>query len=270
VAGPLDAVVLAGAINRIPLFPGDPPGRKALVPLLGRPLIAPVLDALVAAREVGRIIVVGGPEVLVVAGEWPDVEGVREEGSLLANVEAGLRTARTERVLFCNPDQPLLRPAMVEAFVTAALRREDDLVTSWVRLESLGRYVEGAHKFARFGDGWYAHGNLFLARRAFPHLPDVRRRLDRLYRARKNVLRFGWELGPRLFGMFLRARVTGALPTLPQTLETIGRHFGVRIGAVVAWQPEIALDVDEPEDYAAATRHLAEDEPGAVSFRPEE
>jgi CTP:molybdopterin cytidylyltransferase MocA len=265
----MDAVVLAGSVNRIPLFPGDRPGRKALVPLLGRPLIAPVLDALIAAQVVGSIVVVGNAEVVDLAAEWPGVRGIAEGETLLANVERGLHAARSEWVLFCNPDQPLLRAPMVDAFATAAVRRDADLVTSWVRRESLGRYHEGAHKFARFGDGVYAHGNLFLVRREFPNLPGARRRIDRLYAARKNVLRFGWEMGPSLFSLFLRARLTGRLPSLPETLDRVGRHFGIRIAAVVGWQPEIALDIDEPEDYAAAQRYLTEGEPGAVVYDPE-
>src|SRR5438477_9115800 len=55
---PLDVVVLAGSINRIALFDGDQPGRKALVRLHGRPLISYVLDALHDAAMVGRVIVV--------------------------------------------------------------------------------------------------------------------------------------------------------------------------------------------------------------------
>ena len=98
----------------------------------------------------------------------------------------------------------------------------------------------------------------------------MRRRFDSLYGARKNVLKFAWRLGPKLFWTFLKARVTGHLPTLTETLERAGKHFGVRIGAVVGWEPEIALDIDEPEDYAAAERHLAEpDEAGAIVYDPE-
>lgn len=269
---PIDVVVLAGAINRIPLFPGNRPGRKALVELHGRPMIATVLDALRGSPAVGRILVVGAPEVIEYAREWPNVSGIPERESLLANAEAGLEAARTDWVLFCNPDQPLLRTPMVDHFLEAAQRREAaaDFITSWVRKESLGRYTEGEHKLARFADGEYAHGNLFLVRRQFPEMEEARRRFNHLYDARKSNLKFAWALGPKLFLLFLKAKITGKLPSLVETLEIAGNHFGVRIAAVVGWEPEIALDIDEPEDYAAAERHLTEDEEslGKVEYDP--
>lgn len=267
-----DAVVLAGAINRIPLFPGAKPGRKALVELHGRPLIATVLDALREAPEVGRVFVVGAPEVLEYAQQWTEVTPVPERESLLANARAGLEAAGAEWVLFCNPDQPLLRSPMIDHFLEAAERRKptSDFVSSWVRRESLGRYTEGEHKLASFADGDYAHGNLFLIRRQIQDLPELQRRLDSLYAARKSNLKFAWALGPKLFMTFLKAKIMGRLPSLAETLEIAGNHFGIRIGAVVGWEPEIALDIDEPEDYAAAERHLAEGENdcGRVEYDP--
>lgn len=254
---PLDAVVLAGSVNRIPLFPGNSPGRKALVPIAGRPMIAYVLDALNQAQTVGRILVVGAPEVLEYATRWRYVDGLLEGTSLLDNAWRGLEAASSDRVLFCNPDQPLLRAEMVDHFVEHGLQENADLVTSWARVENLGPYAEGEHKFARFGDGEFAHGNLFLARREFPHADRVKRRLDAIYAARKNAYKFAWALGPSLFGRFLVALLCRRLPSLRKTLEMTGQDFGVTLGCVESPYPEIVLDIDEPEDYAAAVRYLS-------------
>lgn len=255
---PVDVVVLAGSVNRIPLCPGCRPGKKALVEMRGRPLVSYVLDVLHESRYVNRIIVVAAPEVLKYAAKWPLVDLVQEGHSLVRNVFRGLHAARTPRVLFCNPDQPLLRTEMVDDFIErAAAHPEADLVSSWVRAESFGPYADvGEHKLACFGDGRYAHGNLFLAKKEFPDMAAVRSRLDRLYAARKNNLRFAWALGPSLFGRFLKSRITRCLPSLEQTLEIGGREFGVTVVPVVSPYPEITLDIDEPEDYQAAEHHL--------------
>jgi CTP:molybdopterin cytidylyltransferase MocA len=255
---PVDTVLLAGSVNRIALFPGDQPGRKALVPLLGKPLIAYVLDALHQAEGIGRVFVVGAPEVVEYAARWERVSGVPDGHQLLRNAWRGLRAATTDRVLFCNPDQPLLRTEMVEDFLQRALPTEGDLVSSWVRHEDLGPYVEGEHKFAKFGDGKYAHGNLFLVRRDIPHMDRIKERLDRIYAARKNNLKFAWALGPSLFGRFLVSLVAGKMPSLNETLEIGGNKFGVNLKPVICPYPEIALDIDEPEDYAAAVRYLSD------------
>lgn len=256
--GLVDAVVLAGSVNRIALYPGNRPGRKALVEIAGRPLIAYVLDALTASRRVGKIFVVGAPEVLEYASRWPRVQGVPEGHQLVRNAWRGLRAAESPWVLFCNPDQPLLTTEMVDDFLQRAASVDGDLLSSWVRYEDLGRYTEGDHKFANFGDGRFAHGNLFLVRRDLPEIKRVRDRLDRLYRARKNNLRFAWTFGPVLFLRFLLARLSGKLPALAETLEIAGQAFGLRVAPVLCPHPEIVLDIDEPEDYAAVVRYLAE------------
>ena len=266
---PVDAVVLAGSINRIPLYPGNRPGRKALVKLHGKPLMEYVLEALRASPGVGRIFVVGAPEVLEYASRWPEVTGVAEGKTLVDNAWRGLQAAQSDWVLFCNPDQPQLRDFMVTDFLKRAGGVPDaDLVSSWVRFEDLGPYTEGEHKFACFGDGKFAHGNLFLVRRRFPDARRVKRRMDALYQARKSNLRFAWALGLPLFLRFLMARVTGCLPSLDETLAIGGRQFGVRFVPVICPYPEIVLDIDEPEDYAAAARHLPDAEGGKRTSEP--
>jgi hypothetical protein len=170
-----------------------------------------------------------------------------------------MRVAQADRVLFCNPDQPLLRTEMIDDFLEAALVQDADVVSSWARAESLerlGHYPAGEHKFVAFGDGRYGHGNLFLARREFPHSTDVRQRMERLYEARKNHFKFVWELGPVFLAQFVVANVIGQMPSLEETLQMASAHFQVQIGSVTLPYPEIVLDIDEPEDYAAAEQFL--------------
>src|SRR3569833_340189 len=191
---PVDAVVLAGSVNHIRLYPGHEPGYKALVELLGRPLIAYVLDALSASPLIARIVVVGPAEVREFASHWSRCTGVPEETSLIDNAWAGLRAARTERVLFCNPDQPMLRTEMVDDFLGRAEGCDADIVSSWTRQESMGPQHEeqARHKVARFGDGWFAHGNLFLVRRELPELAEASDRKGAMYSARKSTHRDAW------------------------------------------------------------------------------
>jgi hypothetical protein len=161
-------------------------------------------------------------------------------------------------VLICNPDQPLLTTRMIDDFLQRAFPVDGDLVSSWVFRDAVNELEpEDEHKFAAFGDGKFAHGNLFLVRRKFPDSKHVRQRLDGLYRARKSPLRFAWALGPKLFSLYLRAKLSRRLPTLEETLNTAGGAFGFHLVGVRSPYAEIALDLDEPEDYAAAARRLS-------------
>jgi hypothetical protein len=46
------------------------------------------------------------------------------------------------------------------------------------------------------------------------------------------------------------------MPSLAETLRMASEHFQVQIGSVTLPYPEIVLDIDEPEDYAAAEQFL--------------
>lgn len=259
----VDAVILAGSVNRIPLFPGNKPGFKALVPMQGKPMIDTVVEALRGCPSVRRICVVGAEQVRRHLGSSVDLV-VPAGRSLVTNAWRGLEAAETERILYCNPDQPLLRPAMIEDFLERALAVDADLVSSWVAMDRLGPYRGGEHKYSHFGDGRFAHGNLFLVRKNFPHAPEARRRMDALYRGRKHVLRFAWALGPRLFSLFVFALLTRRLPRLHQTFEIASKAFDLEIRAVLCSYPEIILDIDEPEDYRDMVEYLNAGLPGEL------
>jgi GTP:adenosylcobinamide-phosphate guanylyltransferase len=254
----VDAVVMAGSINRIPLFPGNRPGCKALVPICGRPMLGYVLDALSGARTVDRVLVIGGPEVRDYADRWDRVEALPEAGTLVDNAWLGLEHAHTDRVLYCNPDQPLLTPEMIDVFVSEGRALDADLVSSWASVETLGDYQAIRGKFARFADGTYCHGNLFLARRPFPGSQRLRRLTERLYAARKNALRYAWALGPLLLCRYVLARLFGRLTSLEETLDIVGKRFDVHLVPLYTPFPEVAFDVDEASDYALVSQWLAE------------
>lgn len=253
----VDAVVLASSSNHIPLYPGHQPGPKALVELAGQPLIATVLDALQECPGVARVLVVGEPPVLEYAARWRGVTGARGGASLADNAVLGLELSRTERVLFCNPDQPLLRVPMVSEFLRRAPSVDADLVMSWVAPGPGSVPADLVHKFVRFGDGTYAHGNLFLVRRALAGSPELLARINALYAARKSNLRFARVLGPVLLLRYLASRLEPRPPRLQKMLDLVGARLGIRIGYVLGSHPEIAFDIDEPEDYRAAAELLA-------------
>lgn len=250
---PIEALTPAAGYQVRPLFPGQRPGYKALIEFQGRMLIAYTLDALSGAASVGRILVVGPPPVLDAARAWPSVEGVNAGRSLITNLWRGIRAAEGERILICNSDQPLLRPEMIDEFVGSALKLDVDLVTSWVRLETLGSIEPRlSRKFAPFGDARYCHGNLFLVKRSLVRRRDLHRRVERLYSARKNNLKFAMALGPTILLRYLWAHWTGRLPTLAQVLEIAGKDFGLSMAPVISPHAEMVIDIDEAEDFEAA------------------
>jgi molybdopterin-guanine dinucleotide biosynthesis protein A len=263
----VEAVVLGGGRGGDRIAPEQDQTLKPLVRYRGRPLLEIALEALGAARGVERLLVVGPPPVLARAAcllPANRLTTLPEAGSVAENALLALDAARTPRVLFCNPDLPLLRSWMVDDFLTRALPTEADVVTGWARRESMERlpgFPDPDHKFARFGDGCYAHANLFLVRLALRERTELRRRLERLYEARKSNLRFALAMGPVLLLRYLGALLSRHPPPLAETLRRAGERFGVTLAAVHTPYPELVLDLDEAADYRALAGYEYEPAP---------
>lgn len=250
--GRFDVVVPAAGYQIRPLYPGQRPGYKALLKVHGVRLIDHALRALRQSSLAGEVIVVGPPSVRQAVSTHPGVRTIAARTSLVQNLRLGIEAASTDRVLICNSDQPLLRGDIIDDFLREAAQVDADLVTSWVRFESLGpRHSLLARKFAPFGDGRYCHGNLFLIRRRLLTRRDIIRRIEALYNARKNNLRFAMALGPVNLARFLWALWTGRLPSLEETARIVSRDFDLSIFPLVSPHPELIIDVDEACDLDA-------------------
>ena len=261
----VNTVVLAGGINRITLFDGDAPSYKALIPFAGRPCIQYVLDALKEVSEVGRVCLVGPVEELRRAVEEPDLyEYVPDGRTFGGSVFRGLEHfSDSERILFVTADLPLLTSSPVAGFLDLCRRKKEDgrqLFFSAVdRRHFTGPYQEAPKRCSRFRDMTVCHGNLALLHPGILEGkgPISRDRLDSIYRNRKKTLQTCWAFGwPFALGYFLGGSIL-RLFTLDQVLRTASNRFKVELVPVFLYDPEIAMDVDEPADYAFA-RHLIE------------
>jgi molybdopterin-guanine dinucleotide biosynthesis protein A len=264
--GCLNAVVLAGGINRIPLFEGYRPGYKALVPYHGRPSILYVLDALKAVPQVGRVCI-AGPE----AELRPALEGTVHGGDACAfvaggetlkeSIFSGLRHfAGSPRVLVLTADLPLITPQAIAEFLTACARietTENALFLSMApRSCFTGPYERCDKTFNRFRDVEICHGNLWLADPRIIENRRTARCINTVYSARKSPVASALAVGLRVgLAFVLGVHLLHAL-TLEQMTRIASRRFGVEGVPVIVEHPGIAIDVDEPADYQLVLEQL--------------
>jgi molybdopterin-guanine dinucleotide biosynthesis protein A len=261
----VDIIILAGGINRITLFDGDAPSYKALLSFGGKPCVQYVLDALENIPEAGRVCLVGPEAELRRAIKEPDryeyAPGGRSFGE---SVFQGLEHFRdSEGVLFVTADLPLLTSSPVANFLDLCRRKKGHdrqiFFSAVDRRHFAGAYRDAPKRCSRFRDVTVCHGNLALLTPGMLEGkgPLSREKLDAIYRNRKKTLRtcwaFGWPfaVGYILGGSFIR------LFTLEQVLRTASNRFRVELVPVFLYDPEIALDVDEPADFEFAKEMLA-------------
>jgi molybdopterin-guanine dinucleotide biosynthesis protein A len=249
---PVTAVVLAGgdAYDALAAAVGAP--AKALVPLKGRPLGAYVLDAVLAAERVRRIVWVGACDRAMRARVDVHVPGgPRLVDSLALGLGAALPEVRpSERILVVSADVPWLRGASIDRFLSEA-GAEHDLVLPVVARPAYEATFPGlARTWVRLADGEVTGGNLLLGR------PDALRTLlpwvDLATRDRKVPWRLAWRLGPwTLLSLGLR------FATLASLERRVGRLTGLRVRALRSDDPVLGTDVDRIE-HLPATLELAE------------
>jgi GTP:adenosylcobinamide-phosphate guanylyltransferase len=266
----VQTVVMAGGVNRIPLYEGYVPGYKALVELGGRPCIQYPLRALRASRYVRDICVVGSQSDLSAAVGDPDVVFTPGGASFLESVIAALSFYRDrEVVLATTADLPLLSADIVDTFVEACAAAptsyEANIYVSAVPQEKFtGPFAQVAKIMPRFRDGAYCHGNLMMAQPKILDSAVAMERLNALYAGRKGAFSSALALGPGVGLAFVLGVYMFHVVTMARMAAIASRRFRIGIVPVPMAAPEIALDVDDPADYRLVKQILA-DRSGAAS-----
>jgi GTP:adenosylcobinamide-phosphate guanylyltransferase len=265
-SGKFAAIVLAGDRG-----PEDPVARaagvgcKALVPVVGRPMVLRVLDALERASVIDLRLVCGSSSLLL--GHAPELDGliasgkiqwVENETSPSLSTLAALHELSDDRsVLVTTADHALLTPQMVDHFCTKAVETGCDAVAGLARSDLVAEaFPESRRTVTRLRGGGYCGCNLFALL-----TPRGRRAAafwQRIERQRKHPLKIAGTLGLGAVLRYLLGRLT-----LEEGLARISRLADARVGTV--WMPdaEAAVDVDKVEDWALAEKILALRQSGA-------
>ena len=239
----LDAVITAGgrlSSEAAARFGSD---VKALVRVNGKPMIATVVDALRATPGIARIAVVGPSAARSAAGDvdqWIDEFPTGEE-----NLIAAVGAAKTERIVMSASDLPFVTPASYVSLIEKTAPDVDAGYPVFGRDEFLRAYPRGRKHFAALADGEWTGASAFVLNRS----PLVRddRMMRRAFGARKSLFALASLLGPVLLFKFVFKTLT-----LADVEERAGSLLGAKVRAVRGADPALAMDCDDPIDFAYA------------------
>lgn len=239
----LDAVVTAGgrlSPDAAARFGSD---VKALVSVDGKPMLATVVDALRATPGVGRITVVGPASARSAAtgvDRWIDEFPTGEE-----NLIAAVGAATTERIVMSASDLPFVTPA---SYASLIMKTGDDVDAGYPvfrRDEFLRTYPRGRKRFAKLADGDWTGSSAFVFNRS-PFVKDDRL-IRRAFGARKSLFALASLLGPALLLRFILKSLTVA-----DVERRACALLGATVQAVYGADPALAMDCDDPADFAYA------------------
>ncbi len=243
---PVAAVVLAGGGVKPEMAEATGVTTRALIPVHGVPMLTRVISALQSSGAIGDIAVVGE------TGSADRYVQVADQGGFVENLFAGLDAGGAgEQVVIATADLPFLTGDSVRDLVDRGSDLGVDIVYPVVPVRACYARYPGIRRTAvKTREGEFTGGNLVLARRSF--LERQRRQLQEAYSLRKSPAKLAWLLGPGILLRFAASRVVGPSALSVAHLEkAVSNLLGGRARALISPYPELATDIDRPEDLKA-------------------
>lgn len=223
---------------------------KALLQVGGRTLLETVLDAVRRTGRAERIVVVGAP----ILQQWlnpPAEDLLPERAEAHENLLAGLQAvAHSPRALYLTSDLPFVTAEAIVGFLDAC-PPEVPLCYAVARREAFEtRFPGSPSTFARLRDGeWVAGCALLIEPSALLQRADWVRQVAQ---RRKSLWRLALLAGGRILWRFVTRQLTVA--DVEHRAEQL---LGMRCRAVEC-APELAYDIDTPQEYEYARRLVHE------------
>jgi molybdopterin-guanine dinucleotide biosynthesis protein A len=260
----MDAIVTAGGIPlpEDPLYSYTQGRSKAMLDVAGKPMIQWVLDALCAAKDVDRIVVIGLTEENGLT--CPKlVSYIPNQGSMLANLLAGMArlqelNPQTGYVVLASSDIPALRAEMVDWLVETAMGTQDDIYYGVVpRAVMEATFPNSKRTYTKLKDIELCGADINIAhvRMAGEKYLDL---WQQLIGNRKSPMRQAATVG---FDTLFLLAIRGI--TLENAVKRVSKKIGIK-GRAIVWQhAEAGMDVDKPHQLEILRAYLSRPEGAA-------
>lgn len=248
----MEAVLLAGGVNKGKLAECSDARWEALIDINGRPMAAYVVKGLLDSGMISRVVV-SGPEELKEAlscfGE--KVVLVKPGENLLNSLLNALSEVKGRMAVIGTADIPLITGEAIREMAEVCAKQEAEVYYALVYKEDYDReYPGGARTYVRLKDGVLTGANVFLASKdAILARKEI---ISEMYAKRKNPIAMAISLG--LGPIMLFKLVTGKVSI--NELETIARKsFKLEGRGVRIRNASVAMDVDKPSDLDLARKN---------------
>ncbi len=235
-----------------PLFEFSAGRPKALITIAGKPMIAWILEAMLNARHIDSIAVVG----LDMLPEFADaVDFLPDQGSLVDNLASGLSWARenkpeVESLLLSTSDIPTITGEIVDRFVELCLQADFAVYYPVVVRESmLSRFPKSDRTYVKLADLEAAGGDIIVVHRpAFDFDMET-------WRSVTNARKYPWRIA-KIVGLSTLFKLITRRLTLEGATKKGEELIGHPVKVVLTGSAEIAMDVDTPEQMALLNEDL--------------
>lgn len=247
----VNVVVLGASPNSGQLREVSSAPAEALIQIGAKVMVAYVVEALLAAESVAKIVLVG-PERDLAFLAGSRVAVVNGGPTAVESLQNGLKVLpEASRVLVVAADIPLLTPEAVDGFINQCSQAEGDVFYPIVPKETVEQRYPGIKRtYVQFREGIFTGGNLFLINPLIVGPCAVK--AQEMVRLRKSPLKLAKLLGFSFIVKFIMKRLS-----LPEVEQKVSRLLQIKGRAVITNYAEIGADVDKPSDYHIINQFLA-------------
>ncbi len=253
----MDALITAGGVPQPgePLYEYTRGAPKAMLDIVGKPMIQWVLDAVEGASTVERAVVIGLPSenAMVstkIAAYLPN------QGSMVANIRAGVAKVvelnpEAKYVLLISSDIPTITSEMIDWTVRTAMESNHEVYYTVITREAMEKRFPGSRRsYTRLRDVEVCGGDMNMVKTSL--VTQQNEIWDKLVAARKNVFKQAALIGyDTLFLLLFR------LVSLDGAVRRASQRLNVRGRAIVCPYAEVGMDVDKPHQLELVRADLA-------------
>ncbi len=224
---------------------------KAYVRIGGKMMAERVLATMKKCVDYGKLVYVSAsdsvPETIRSIADRTVTGGAR----LIESAARGLEATDAEYAAFVPSDIPLVTEESFRDFMDKCRNGDASFFYSFVRKETSEKKYPGLrHTYVKLKDGTFCGGSFFLVKRAdFPKGESFFRLLSE---KRKNPL----ELAA-LFGPLNIAKMLMGILSIRDLEKRASKIIGAKVSSFESEHPEMAFNVDEPEDVERAEAELS-------------
>ena len=253
----MDAIVIAGGIPlpEEPLYPYTQGRSKALLDVVGRPMVQWVLDALSKAAKVDHVVIIGLNEKNALQCSKPTFY-LQSEGHMLANMIAGVNKVveinpQAEYVLIVSSDIPGITGEMVDWLVTQTEKTRADVYYGVIPREIMEkRYPDSRRTWTHLKDMDVCGADINVV-----HVSMATEHLDTweaLIGNRKSAFKQAAVIGYGTLLQFLFRRIS-----IADALRHIHERIGIQAKDVIWPWAEAGMDVDKPNQLEIMREDLS-------------
>lgn len=249
----MEALILAGGLNKGKLAECSSERWEAMIDLAGRPMATYVVKGMLDSGRISRVVISGPPDLQVALADFGDRVLIAPPGAnLIDSLMNALELTKGEKVLIGSADIPLIDGEAIRDFIERCERDEADVHYALVFKEDYDKcYPGGKRTYINLKDGVLTGANVFMASRKT--LLARKQVITDMYDRRKNPLAMATALhiGPLMITKFLMGKLSVA-----EVQNIARRSFGLEGRGVRTPYASVAMDVDKPSDLDLAKQNV--------------